>query len=371
MALIVVAEDDAGTLRLIEAALHMQGHSVLTANNGHSAWLAIRQYRPDLVVSDINMPGLSGFDLLRAVREHDTLSQTPFILLTSLQERRDMRQGMTLGADDYLTKPVHPHELVDAVAAQLNRQAMRAAARDLLVQHAVTEALDEQAWDLQEQYEKRLARELSEQWPGEAQGRQELLHADASVLFADIHHYGEWVAALPPEQLALVLKRFYEGVGDTVHLFGASAAHFVGDGLLAVFVDRDPPGTAPHGLRSLKAAFGLRKSAKGMQGWVQQQFPDPVLPAFGVGIALHRGPVAMMRLQGLIGGSTQLLPVGETVVDTLSIQRHSKPSHSVTVTIPMLRSVTGAAHPVSRHFMQLPHRSEAIEVCAVDPMPAG
>ena len=132
MALIVVAEDDAGTMRLIEAALHLQGHEVLTANNGQSAWMTIRQYRPDLVVSDINMPGVNGFDLLKAVREHAALQQTPFILLTSLQERRNMRQGMTLGADDYLTKPVHPRELVDAVAAQLNRKAMRTAALELL-----------------------------------------------------------------------------------------------------------------------------------------------------------------------------------------------------------------------------------------------
>ena len=104
-------------MRLIEAALHLQGHEVLTANNGQSAWLTIRQYRPDLVVSDINMPGLStASTCCKAVREHAALQQTPFILLTSLQERRDMRQGMTLGADDYLTKPVHPRELVDAVA---------------------------------------------------------------------------------------------------------------------------------------------------------------------------------------------------------------------------------------------------------------
>ena len=368
MALIVVAEDDVGTLRLIEAALHLQGHSVLTANNGHSAWLEIKQYKPDLVVSDVNMPGLSGFDLLRAVREHDTLNQTPFILLTSLQERRDMRHGMNLGADDYLTKPVHPHELADAVAAQFNRQAMRAAARDLQVQDAVSEALDEQAWTLHEQYEKRLARELSEQWPGETQGNQEVFHPQATVLFADIRNHGPWLGALEPDQQATVFRRFYEGGGDTVHLFGASAVHFVGDGLLALFTDRDPHATAHQGLRAIKAAFGLRNSAAAMQGWVQQQFPGKPLPRFEIGIAVHSGPVAMMRLQGLLGGATQLLPVGETVLDVLAIQRHPQTTHSVTVSIPVLRSVTGAVHPVVRQFIRLPHRTESTEVCAVDPV---
>ena len=110
------------------------------------------------------------------VREHADVGLTPFILLTSLQERRDMRQGMNLGADDYITKPLRPRELIDAVAAQLGRQAMRQAARALQVQAALTEALEEQAWALQEQYEKRLARELSEQWPGESRGQQEQHH---------------------------------------------------------------------------------------------------------------------------------------------------------------------------------------------------
>lgn len=369
MALIVVAEDDAGTLRLIDAALHLQGHSVLTANNGHSAWLAIRQYKPDLVVSDINMPGVNGFDLLRAVREHGSLHQTPFILLTSLQERRDMRHGMTLGADDYLTKPVHPQELTDAVAAQLNRKAVRAAALELQVKEAVSEALDKQAWTLQEQYEKRLARELSEQWPGETQGHREAFFPLATVLFADLRNEADWVRALSPQQLALMLKRFYEGSGDTVHLFGATSAHFVGDGLLAVFTDRPAITTAHQGLRAIKAAFGLRNSAAAMQGWLAQQVPGQPLPRFEVSVALHSGPVAMMRLDGLLGGAAQLLPVGETVVHALAMQRHAPSAHPVTVSIPVLRAVTGAVQPVSRHFITLPHHAGPLEVCAVEPLP--
>ena len=369
MALIVAAEDDAGTLRLIEAALHLQGHQVVTASDGASAWASIRQHRPDLVVSDVNMPGLSGFELLRKLREHDTLNQTPFVLLTSLQERRDMRQCMTLGADDYLTKPVLPRELVEAVAAQLKRHATRAAAKDLQIKVAVSEALEDQAWSLHDQYEKRLARELSERWPGETQGRRETVHSMATLLFVDIRQDADWGRLLGAQRLASMLKRFYEGGGDTVHLFGAESAHFVGDGLLALFTD--PPGktAAPHGLRAIKAAFGLRKSAAAMQAWVDQQFPGLSLPRFEVGIALNCGPVAMVKLEGLLGGEVQLLPVGETVVDVLAMQRYTPGHHTVTVSIPVLRSVTGAVKAVSRHFVTLPHRDVPMEVCAVEPLP--
>lgn len=368
MALIVVAEDDSGTLKLIQVVLRNQGHSVLTASDGHAAWLLIREHRPDLVVSDINMPGATGFELLRAVREHDDLNQIPFILLTSLQERRNMRQGMTLGADDYLTKPVRPAELADAVSAQINRLAMRSASLDMQVRDAVSEALEEQAWSLQEQYEKRLARELSEQWPGDTQGQQEHHHTQATVLFADIRHYPDWLAALDADQLVTVLKRFYEGSGDTMHLFGASTVQFVGDGLLALFTDMTAGSTAPPGLRAIKAAFGLRTAAAGMQDFVKQRFPDIELPRFEVGVAVHSGPVAMMRLDGLLGGAQLLLPVGETVVDAIAMQRRGSTTHGVTVSIPVLRSVTGAIQPVSRHFITLPHRGETMEVCAVEPL---
>lgn len=368
MALIVVAEDDNGTLKLIQVVLRNQGHSVLTASDGQAAWQLIREHRPDLVVSDINMPGVTGFELLRAVREHDDLNQIPFVLLTSLQERRDMRQGMTLGADDYLTKPVRPAELVDAVSAQINRLAMRSASLDMQVRDAVSEALEEQAWSLQEQYEKRLARELSEQWPGDTRGQQEHHHPQATVLFADIRHYPDWLAALNADQLVTVLKRFYEGSGDTVHLFGASTVQFVGDGLLALFTNMTAGSTAHPGLRAVKAAFGLRTAAAGMQDFVKQRFPDIELPRFEVGVAVHSGPVAMMRLDGLLGGAQQLLPVGETVIDAIAMQRRAPATHCVTVSIPVLRSVTGAIQPVSRHFITLPHRGETLEVCAVEPL---
>ncbi|MBU4508392.1 MAG: response regulator, partial [Gammaproteobacteria bacterium] len=98
MALIVVAEDDGGTLKLISVVLKNQSHEVLEASNGLAAWHLIQEHQPDLIVSDVNMPGMSGFDLLQHLREHPRLGQTPLILLTSLQERRDMRQGMLLGA---------------------------------------------------------------------------------------------------------------------------------------------------------------------------------------------------------------------------------------------------------------------------------
>lgn len=368
MALVVVAEDDSGTRKLVSVVLRNQGHEVLAAADGVTAWSLIRERWPEVIVSDINMPGISGFELLQRVREHPDVSQTPFLLLTSLQERRDMRQGMNLGADDFLTKPLRPRELVDAVTAQLNRQNMRNAVRALYVQTALTEALEEQAWALQEQYERRLARELSEQWPGQS-GQQAVAYPQATVLFADIRHYADWTAQLDASEMGRLLKRFFERSGDTVHLFGAAALQFVGEGLLAVFADPTASPTAPHALRAAKAAFGLRTAGAGMTTEARQMFPGRQLPPFDAGVALHSGPVAMTQLDGLLGSHPQLIPVGDTVLDVMALQRQATPVPGcITVSVPVLRSITGAARPVARQLLHLPHRTEPMDVCAVEPI---
>lgn len=373
MALILIAEDDSGTRRLIIAALRNQGHEVISASEGLGAWRMIEMRAPNLVVSDVNMPGMSGFALLQRLREHSTLALTPFILLTSLQERSDMRHGMLTGADDYLTKPLRHKELIESVTAQLNRQQVRNAMQAIEVKLTLDQALERQAWDLHEQYENRLARELSEQWPQDDRAKTTTHYADATVLCADVRNYADWIAALSPTEMGIVLKRFYENSGDTVHLFGATAMHFVGEGVVAVFANSDALPSAHHCLRALKAAMGLRKAGAAMDGFVRDRMPKRSFPPFEIGIALHRGPVAMARLEGFLGGAVQTLPVGETIVHTLAIQRLATPSCvGLTVSMPVLRSVTGLVEVVGHQVLNIGAGGTGLEVCAVQALtPSG
>ncbi len=126
MALIVVVEDDAGTLQLIAALLKRDGHGVLLAEDGAQALRLIENFKPELVISDIQMPAMDGFQLLESLRNNPAIAATPMILLTSLHEREHIRHGMTTGADDYITKPFRPVELREAVNAQLKKRAKQA-----------------------------------------------------------------------------------------------------------------------------------------------------------------------------------------------------------------------------------------------------
>jgi CheY-like chemotaxis protein len=371
MARIVVAEDDPGTRKLLSVVLEKMGHEVLAAADGQSGWALTRTHRPDLVVSDVNMPGMSGFELLDAVRKDPDLLLTPFILLTSLQERKDMRQGMRMGADDYLTKPFQSRDLREAVHAQINKSSLRAAAQALQVQTALSGALAQQAQALGDDFEDRLALALNEQWPTGSPAQQTDSHDHATVLCVGVLNHAQWVQALSAGELGQVLKRFYENSGDTVFLFGASTLQFVGDGVVAVFTEKGATHSAPHSLRAVRAALGLKNATVAVDRFIAQHFPERALPRFEVRMALHNGPVAMMRLEGLLGGATQTVPVGETVVDTIALQRNALQEHGpITVSVSVLRSVTGAVRPLQRYLAHLPHRPEPMDVCAVGPLPA-
>ena len=116
MPLIVVMEDDAATRMLVASVLKKDGYDVMSADNGVEGLALVRAHKPDLVISDIQMPVMDGFAMLQQLRNDPSIEAIPVVLLTSLQERAHMRIGMTSGADDYITKPFRPGELREAAA---------------------------------------------------------------------------------------------------------------------------------------------------------------------------------------------------------------------------------------------------------------
>lgn len=120
--LVLAVDDDLAILKLIELTLVGAGFSVLAFENPREALEELGEgLRPDAIVSDVSMPGLSGFEFYKEVRAITELRGVPFLFLTAMEDRSYVRQGMTLGADDYLTKPFDRHELVDAVRVRLQR----------------------------------------------------------------------------------------------------------------------------------------------------------------------------------------------------------------------------------------------------------
>lgn len=118
---ILVVEDERDIAALVAYHLTKEGYRVRTAEGGAEALEAAAAERPDLMVLDLMLPGYSGYDVLAELRRQPTLSEVPVIILTARREEADRVKGLELGADDYLTKPFSPRELVLRVGAVLRR----------------------------------------------------------------------------------------------------------------------------------------------------------------------------------------------------------------------------------------------------------
>ena len=118
---ILVVDDDREIVRLVSAYLEQSGYDVLTAYDGETALHILRRERPDLMLLDLMLPGRNGLDVTRAVRGDASLVAMPIIMLTARVEDHDKIVGLELGADDYVTKPFNPGEVVARVRAVLRR----------------------------------------------------------------------------------------------------------------------------------------------------------------------------------------------------------------------------------------------------------
>ena len=121
MARILVVDDDRKIVRLIQAYLEQAGYEVLTANDGELALHTIRREQPDLVVLDLMLPSTDGWQITRLIRGDQALAELPIIMLTARVEDVDKIVGLEIGADDYITKPFNPREVVARVGAVLRR----------------------------------------------------------------------------------------------------------------------------------------------------------------------------------------------------------------------------------------------------------
>ena len=118
---ILVVDDEPDITALVAYHLAKAGHRVSTAANGSDALKAAREERPDIVILDLMLPGVSGYDVLAELRRRDDTREVGVILLTSRREEADRIRGLSLGADDYLSKPFSPQELSLRVNALLRR----------------------------------------------------------------------------------------------------------------------------------------------------------------------------------------------------------------------------------------------------------
>jgi DNA-binding NarL/FixJ family response regulator len=118
---ILVIEDEAETLDNLVLMLEMEGFKPLSASNGRMGVAVAKRELPDVILCDVSMPEMDGYGVLESLRADPATVSIPFIFLTAKGDKKDLRTGMNLGADDYLTKPASAEEVLGAIRARLDR----------------------------------------------------------------------------------------------------------------------------------------------------------------------------------------------------------------------------------------------------------
>ena len=138
MAVILVIDDEKDMLDNIVMFLHYEGYDVLRAENGEIGLQKARKHKPDIILCDINMPEMNGFEVLEEIRNDSTMQDIPFILLAIRNDTRDIDRGFDMGAQDYIIKPYNSRELATSIRKQY----------DLRMNEAKNKELKEQEeWD--------------------------------------------------------------------------------------------------------------------------------------------------------------------------------------------------------------------------------
>ncbi|GAB3471101.1 response regulator [Polaromonas eurypsychrophila] len=323
VSLILVIEDDPTQRLLSSSVLRSAGYEVAEAEDGLAGLEMARQSRPALIVCDVMMPGLNGYELVAALKREVALSTIPVIMLTAMTERSHVRTGMTAGADDYLSKPFRAAELRRAVQALLaKREAHRAQyGRDF--EKKMSTALQAQKDALSLRYEMRLVQELNERWYEQDGTNLEVRYDHATVLLVDL--FSGINHRFPQAQRFSATRRVYQAASDTLYLFGARRLVPSGNDLLAIFPDQGDPSAAKTGLLAVRAALGLQKIVKAA---FQSMAPAPVLGDVvspPVTIALYCGTVTLIHIKDpLHGGEGLTFASGEAVDVAQALGSHAR-----------------------------------------------
>ncbi len=144
---LLVVDDEPKLLRAIALDLKGEGYDVITARSGNEALVSVAQKLPDLIVSDVRMPGMDGYALARRLRQNQSTALVPIVFITAKDTTEDRIEGFRTGVDAYLTKPFEPDELVAVIASILSRVERTHAQIARLVGKAETDRVDERFYD--------------------------------------------------------------------------------------------------------------------------------------------------------------------------------------------------------------------------------
>ncbi len=242
-ATILAADDTQEETDILHDFLSALGYNVLVAHDGLETLTKVRLFHPDLLLLDIHMPGMDGFEVCRRLKADPLTADIPVLMVTGLRDLRDRVKGLGVGADDYIIKPFDFEELAARIAARL--RAKQEADRLRLEQARTREVL-----------QRYLAQPVVETILNGSDLALGGTRREVTVLFVDLHGFTALAERTPPEKVLELLNAHLGTAAEAVLVYRGTLDKFMGDAMLTIF--NAPHPQPDHARRAVRAAWLIR-----------------------------------------------------------------------------------------------------------------
>ena len=298
---ILIVDDNPTNVKVLQTRLAAEGYEIVTAADGEEGLAAARQHTPDLILLDVMMPNLDGFEVCRRLRADAAFPFTPIIMVTAMADSKDVVAGLEAGGDEYLTKPVDHAALAARVRSMLRIKRL----------HDTVETLAAEVKEWNASLERRVAEQVGEL---ERVGRlrrffspqlAELIvnggtddplkshRREITVVFLDLRGFTAFAEVAEPEEVMGVLREYHQITGKLILEYEGMLEHFTGDGITILFNDPVPiPNPAE---RAVRMALTIRERVGRMaEDWVKRGYEL----SLGIGIAQGFATIGAIGFEG-------------------------------------------------------------------------
>jgi adenylate cyclase len=298
---ILIVDDNPTNVKVLQHRLVAEGYEVVTAADGEEGLATARQQTPDLILLDVMMPKLDGFEVCRRLRADSEFPFTPIIMVTAMADLKDVVAGLEAGGDEYLTKPVDHAALAARVRSMLRIKRL----------HDTVEALAAEVKEWNVALERRVAEQVAELErvgrlrrffspqlaelivTGGAEDPLKSHRREITVVYLDLRGFTAFAEVAEPEEVMGVLREYYQVTGKVILEFEGTLEHFTGDGMTVLFNDPVPvPNPAE---RAVRMALAVRERIGRMSDdWVKRGYEL----SLGIGIAQGYATIGAIGFEG-------------------------------------------------------------------------
>ncbi|MFI5184544.1 MAG: response regulator [Vicinamibacteria bacterium] len=298
---ILVVDDTPANVHILQARLAANGYDIVTAADGEAALAAVRDTQPDLILLDVMMPKMDGFEVCRRLRADPSLPFIPVIMVTAKTDPKDVVAGLEAGGDEYVTKPVDQIALVARVKSMLRIKNLHDTVEALAAERAEwNKTLEQRVEEQVGQLERlgRLKRFFSPQLAelivaGGADDPLKTHRREVTVVFLDLRGFTAFAETAEPEEVMGVLREYHAEMGKLVLDHEGTLERFTGDGMMIFF--NDPVPVSDPGERAIRMAVAMRERVHHLVTVWKKRGYDLAL---GVGIAQGYATIGAIGFEG-------------------------------------------------------------------------